>query len=72
MSLDKTFNDLILFITSSVHSRNIPLFKIGNDNTVVKCSTSSRFRVLDKVLNVPNLIYYSKKSKSYYTFIGLI
>lgn len=72
LNVDKDINNLFSFIKNNIDLRNIPLFKINNDNTIHKCSISSRFRVLEKVLNSNNLVYYSKKSNSYYTFIGLI
>lgn len=50
----------------------IPIYQISKDNKIQKCSISSKFRVINKILNSENFIYYSKRNKTHYTFIGLI
>lgn len=52
--------------------KDIPLYQINENKEIKKCSTSSKEKVVNKVLNSENLVYYSKKNNSYYTFIGLI
>jgi len=51
---------------------NIPIYQIFEDGSIKKNTASSNTRVRDKVLNSKNYIYYSKKNKSHYTFIGLL
>lgn len=52
--------------------KNIPLYQIFETGEIKKCSSSSVKRVLNKVLNSTNYLYYSINKKSYYTFIGNI
>lgn len=52
--------------------KDIPLYKISLDGKITKCSTSSKIKVIDKVLNSKDFVYYSSIKKSFYTFIGLI
>lgn len=52
--------------------KDIPIYQIFDNENIKKCSISSKFRVIEKILNSKDYIYYSKKNKSYYTFIGLI
>lgn len=51
---------------------NIPIYQIFDNGKIKKCTISSKFRIINKLLQSENYIYYSKKNKSYYTFIGLI
>jgi len=50
----------------------IPVYQIFKSGEVEKCSGASKYKITKKLLNSKNLTYYSKKNKSYYTFIGLI
>lgn len=52
--------------------KDIPLYKITKDGEITRCTSSSIQRVLNKVYNSPDFMYYSNKTKSYYTFIGNI
>ena len=45
---------------------------ISENNNIKLCTISSKYRIIQKLLNSENYIYYSKKNKSYYTFIGLL
>lgn len=51
---------------------DIPMYKLFKDGSVKICTTISKTRVRDKVLNSENFSYYSAKNKCFYTFIGLI
>lgn len=50
----------------------IPIYQVFKDEKVKKCTNSQIYRIKNKILKTDNLMYYSKKSKSYYTFSGLI
>ncbi len=52
--------------------RHTPMFQIFKDGTIKRCSISSKRRTVEKTLLSTNLMYYSKKNNSYYTFLGLI
>jgi len=68
-------NDYKDFIYNCININNgsdIPIYQIFDKNNIIKCSISSKFRIIKKLLNSENYIYYSEKNKSYYTFIGLI
>jgi group I intron endonuclease len=52
--------------------KNIPMFQVFEDRRLVRCTPSTIQKILDKVVAAPNYTYYSKKNKSYYTFIGNI
>ena len=63
---DKTFIDYINFIKNNYD--RIPIYKI-KDNKCIKSLSQFRYRNKDKMIH--DILYYSKKEKSYYTFIGL-
>ena len=52
--------------------KNIPLYKIDKNGEITRCSSSSIQKILSKVYNSPDFMYYSKHKESYYTFIGNI
>ncbi len=69
--INNDFKMLYDYIKSK-KGNEIKLYKISKNNLVEECSSISRKRLLDKVLNSKDFIYYSTKTKKYYTFIGLI
>lgn len=50
----------------------IPIYQIFEDGTIKKCTSSQVQKIKNKILDNKDMIYYSKKNKSHYTFIGLI
>lgn len=66
------YKDFIFNCINIHKGMNIPIYQIFDNGKIKKNTASSNTRVRDKVLNSENYIYYSKKNKSYYTFIGLI
>lgn len=57
----------------NIHNgRDFPIYQIFDNGKIQKNTSSSNSKVRNKVLSSKNYIYYSKKNKSYYTFIGLI
>lgn len=54
------------------NGNDIPVYQILENNNIKLCTISSKYRIIQKLLNSENYIYYSKKNKSYYTFIGLL
>lgn len=66
------FKELLEFRTRSCNGNNIPLYKKYITGEIKRCTISSKNRVMNKVLNSENLIYYSKNKKCYYTIIGLL
>lgn len=57
---------------SKLTRRIIPMYQVFDSGKIIKCTRSSITRVVDKTLFSENYTYYSKKNKSFYTFIGLI
>jgi len=71
MLTTKSFNDYMEFIEMNYTFKNIPLFELSNKG-VFKCTVSQKNKVMHKVINSLNFVYYSNHSKKYYTFIGLL
>ena len=71
ISLDNLEKDLYNWINKE-QGTVIPLYQIFSDGKITKCSTSSKIKVIDKILNSKDYLYFSKKNNSYYTFIGNI
>lgn len=70
--IDIDYKEFIFKCININKGMNIPIYQIFKDGNIKKNTPSSNTRVRDKVLNSKDYIYYSKKNKSYYTFIGLI
>ena len=63
------FKDQLINLKSK---KAVSLFKIDlNNNTTAKCSACVKLKIIKKIENSDNFIYYSKKEKAYYCFIGL-
>lgn len=64
-------NTMVKYVT--VHKKGrVPLYQIFENGDIIRCSGASKHKVVQKVLNSKDLMYYSKKNNSYYTFIGLL
>ena len=48
----------------------IPVYKVFNNGEIKLCSSSSKEKVISKILIADNFMYYSLKNKCYYTFLG--
>lgn len=69
---NKNYYDYIYNSLKKYNGNSIPLYQIYKSGKIKRCTSSSKYRVINKVLQSDNFIYYSKKNNSYYTFIGLI
>lgn len=66
------FKDYVFNSIQKYKGSDLPIYQIFDNGDIKKCSISSKFRIINKLLISENYIYYSKKNKSHYTFIGLI
>lgn len=53
-----------------IKGKTIPIYKIYENGDIIICSSSSKEKVINKVLSANNFLYYSLKNKCYYTFLG--
>lgn len=60
------------WVKNNPKKKRIRLFKVFKDGSTELCTVMSRKRILDKVIQDKDYMYYSKKLKCFYTFIGLI
>lgn len=63
-----SFNEWILRTKGQI----IPIYKIYENGNIEKCTNSSKEKVIKKILNSVDFLYYSSKNKCYYTFLGNI
>ena len=68
----ENYKDYLFNYIKKYNGESLPVYQIFDNGNIEKCTISSKYRVIKKLLNSENYIYYSKKNKSYYTFIGLI
>jgi group I intron endonuclease len=50
----------------------IPIYQIDINGNIQRSTCSSKTRVISKILNSEDFMYYSKRNNSYYTFLGLV
>ena len=55
-----------------ISGQKLPIYKIYENGNIIKCSNSSKEKIIKKLLNSIDFLYYSNKNKCYYTFIGNI
>jgi hypothetical protein len=70
--IENNYKDYIFNYIKKYNGEYLPIYQIFDNGHIKKCTISSKYRIINKLLNSENYIYYSKKNKSYYTFIGLI
>ena len=70
--ITENYKDYIFNCIKIHNGDDIPIYQIFDNGNIVKCTISSKYRVIKKLLESENYTYYSKKNNSYYTFIGLL
>lgn len=69
--LNNDWNILYSWINTR-NGEDIPVYKLELNGNIIRCTISSKQKVINKILTSPDYIYYSNHKKCYYTFIGLI
>lgn len=68
--IDENYEDFINKCIVDKNFLSIPIFSKDSDGNIVKCPIITKTRLLKKIIDSENYIYYSKNTKKYYSFVG--